>query len=475
MAKQKTDSDYTPQLDVSAPRSMRVAGRVTSLLLAAFLIGLFYLAYVLVSHSPFYMSKSGATGYGTVYDRTGDVLFDGTKPLSSYPAGQFADVGNLIGDASGQMANTLVGRNLSRLANYNFLYGKEQGQVSLHTTLSHKANKAVYWKLGKKNGTVIACNWKTGELLCCVSKPCVDIAKGYDNIDALPENSLLCKAFYPTVPGSTQKVSTLAAAYEKLGVSAVNQMQFSCTGTWINAKGQAIKCHEAKGHGTQTLTQAFRNSCNPFFAQLVQSAKLPLSAVIETYTRMGYSVNGAKADSMSLDGITIAPASTTLTDAKDFDTQWGCLGQGTTLVSPYQLMLWECAIANGTGTAQKPYLISSRTDVDGKYSPVHSAGKTDSFFSAETAKAIQAVMTENARTQYSYSLGKYTCGVKSGTAQVEQNGKAYENSLLAGFCLDEKCPVAFCVVIEERVNGELTTAQLTKTLLDALSGINSQK
>ena len=475
MAKQTTDAEAIPQLDVSAPRSMRTAGRLTSLLLAAFLIGLFYLAYVLVSQSSYYMAKSGSTGYGTVYDRSGDVLFDGTKPLSSYPAGQFADVGNLIGDASGQMSNTLVSRNLSRLANYNFLYGKDQGQVSLTTTLSHKANKAVFWKLGKKNGTVIACNWKTGELLCCVSKPCVDIAKGYDNLASLPENSLLCKAFYPLVPGSTQKVSTLAAAYERLGVSAVNQIQFSCAGTWLNAKGQAIKCHEAKGHGTQTLSQAFRNSCNPYFAQLIQSGKVPLSSVIETYTRMGYAVNGAKAESMSLDGITIAPASTTLTDAKDFDTQWGCLGQGSTLVSPYQLMLWQCAIANGSGSAQKPYLISSRTDVDGKFSAVQSAGKTGSFFSAETAKAIQNVMTENAKTQYSASLGKYKCGVKSGTAQVEQNGKAYENSLLAGFCLDDKCPVAFCVVIEERVNGELTTAQLTKTLLDSLSGINSQK
>lgn len=472
MAKQTAPADNAPQLDVSAPRSMRTAGRLTSVLIAAFLVGLFYLAYVLVSRSKFYMSKTGSTGYGTVYDRAGDVLFDGTKAMSSYPAGQFADVGNFIGDASGQMSNTLVSRNLSALANYNFLYGKEQGKVSLRTTLSHQVNKAVHWKLGKKNGTVIACNWKTGELLCCVSKPNFDPARGYENLASLPEGSLLCKAFYPIVPGSTQKVSTLAAAYEKLGAEVVNRLQFSCTGTWLNAKRQAIKCHEEKGHGTETLSQAFRNSCNPYFAQLIQSKELPLSSVIDTYTRMGYSVNGSKADTMTLDGITIAPASTKLTDANDFDTQWGCLGQGSTLVSPYQLMLWECAIANGTGTAQKPYLISSRTDVDGRYTPVHSAGKTGSFFSADTAKAIQAVMTENAKTQYSASLGKYKCGVKSGTAQVEQNGKAYENSLLTGFCLDDRCPVAFCVVIEERVSGELSTAQLTKTLLDALSGIS---
>ena len=53
MAKQTTDTVQAPPLNVSAPRSMRVAGRLTSLLIAAFLIGLFYLAYVLVTQSPY--------------------------------------------------------------------------------------------------------------------------------------------------------------------------------------------------------------------------------------------------------------------------------------------------------------------------------------------------------------------------------------------------------------------------------------
>ena len=79
MAKKK--QPRTPRLDISAPSSVRYAGRLTSLLLAAFLLGLIYLTYVLVTQAPFYMSKAGRAGYGTVYDRKGDVLFDGTRPL----------------------------------------------------------------------------------------------------------------------------------------------------------------------------------------------------------------------------------------------------------------------------------------------------------------------------------------------------------------------------------------------------------
>ena len=69
------------------------------------------------------------------------------------------------------------------------------------------------------------------------------------------------------------------------------------------------------------------------------------------------------------------------------------------------------------------------------------------------------------------TVGKYVCGVKSGTAQVTQDGKSYENSFLTGFCLDDRCPVAFCVMIENRVKTDISAAQITKVLLDALCGV----
>lgn len=464
----KAQSKVKIPIDIRPPRSTLRAGRAVTLLILCFLLGMVYLAYVLVTQSPTYMAKSGRTTYGIVYDRTGDVLFDGTQPLSSYPAGQFADVGNFIGDTSGQMTNTLVARNRTALANFSFTAGTG-GRASMQTTLHHAANRTVYDALGSKNGTVIACNWQTGELLVCVSKPCVDPALGYANLEEMPSGSLLCKAFYPIVPGSTQKVSTLIAAYETLGVEAVNALEYRCDGSWRNANGQRINCHKSSGHGNERLVEAFANSCNPYFAQLVQSEALPLSRILETYTRMGYAVNGEKVDALRLDGITIPAASTTLTDANDFDTQWGCLGQGDTLVSPYQLMLWQTAIARGTGQATCPYLITSCTDVKGQTTSVGRTETTQQLFSQEAAEAVRAVMTQNVREHYQASLAEFQCGVKSGTAQVKEQGKEYENSLLAGFCLDANCPIAFCIVIEERTSHDVSTAEIAKTLLHALA------
>ena len=459
-----------PVLNTAAVPSMRRAGKWTALLLTAFFIGLIYLAYRLITQSAFYMAKSGAATYGKVVDRTGDVLFDGTQPLSNYGWGQFADVGNLIGDTSGQMSNTIVAKNIGLLANYSFTYGNNAGTTVLETTLLHSANRAVSNAFGMKNGTAIAYNWKTGEVPVCVSKPCVDIAQGYDNLAAMPEGSLLCKAFYPTVPGSTQKVSTLLAADESAGVEKINALQYECTGSWTNPNGDDIHCHSEFGHGVQDLAAAFANSCNPYFAQLVQSGIVPLSDIITSYTRMGYAVNGEPAEPLNLNGIVIQPASTKLTDKDQFETEWGALGQGKTLVSPFQLMLWQGAIANGTGTAVKPYLLESKTTADQKQVSLASHMHTEQMFTPTAAKAVQAVMTKNAAEHYYVSLGNYTCGVKSGTAQVSDDGRQYENSLLVGYCLDESCPVAFCILIEERESWDITTAQIAKVLLDSLTG-----
>ena len=48
------------------------------------------------------------------------------------------------------------------------------------------------------------------------------------------------------------------------------------------------------------------------------------------------------------------------------------------------------------------------------------------------------------------------------------NGGKEENSLLVGFVDDPDFPIAFCVVIENRVSGEIATHQIVQKMLDAL-------
>jgi cell division protein FtsI/penicillin-binding protein 2 len=180
---------------------------------------------------------------------------------------------------------------------------------------------------------------------------------------------------------------------------------------------------------------------------------------------MGYAINGEKGSKIDINGILSFKASTTLTDTDDFNTQWGCMGQGETLVSPCQSMMWQSAIANKTGKMTNPYLISYSTDVFGnKQNEAETTFSDSQVFSAETASDIYDIMVKNGTENYS-SIG-YSVGVKSGTAQVENKTK--ENSLLSGFCTEEDLPIAFCIVIEDRQAGEISTNEIAKVLLSSL-------
>lgn len=444
-------------------QSIRRGERLTILILVAFFIGMGILVFKVVRESSFYMSHSDDVTLGKVYDRNNQVLFDPDASTETYEADYFVDVGNVIGDDSGQMTNTLVSENLESLQNYSLIFGATpHGQTAIYSTLDHEANRTVYNAFGNKDGTAIAYNYQTGEILVCVSKPSVNILDNYANIAELREGSLICKAFYETTPGSTQKIATTAAALETFGYDGLMSRSYNCSGIYTTKYNQQIKCHDLSGHGTQNIVQAFENSCNPFFAQLVQD--MPLDRIISTYSRMGIAVNEEKSKKIEFDGISSFSASTKLTDTSDFDTMWSCMGQSEALASPCQMMLWESAIANGTGTVTNPYLIDHTTGVTGSttYSAETSYG--DAIFSAEVAGQIKQIMRQNGQEKYA-SIG-YPVGVKSGTAQVK-NG-ASENSLLVGFNDDPNFPIAFCVVIEDRVSGELSTSELVSTMLHAL-------
>ena len=189
---------------------------------------------------------------------------------------------------------------------------------------------------------------------------------------------------------------------------------------------------------------------------------MPLDNIIQTYTRMGIAVNDTKMQKIQFDGLSSFSASTKLTDTSDFETMWSCMGQSEALASPLQMMLWESAIANASGKVTEPYLIDHTTNVTGstKYEAKTTYGENN-IFSAEVASQIKQIMRQNGQERYS-SIG-YPVGVKSGTAQV-QNG-ASENSLLVGFNDDPNLPIAFCVVIEDRVSGEISTSDIVSTML----------
>lgn len=448
-------------------KSIKRTQRVITLFLLIFIAGMAALVVKIEREAPFYMMNSDNHQLGKVYDRTGEVIFDGSGQ-TAFPDGSLIDLGNLIGDDKGQMSNTLVARNIEKLNNYSFNAGlvKEGGQAAIYTTIDHYANRAVYNAYMGAKGCAVAYNYKTGEILVCTSLPNIDVTQGYDGIADFETGTLISKAMYGTVPGSTQKVSTVITALEIMGPDKLFAKSFNCEGHYTNKTGGVIDCHNVYGHGTQNIQQAVENSCNPFFAQLVEDPDMPLDRIEQVYTKLGYAVNGAKEKYIDIDGIQCEKASTTLVDSNDFNTQWACIGQGETLVSPMQLMMWQSAIANGTGKMTMPHLIDRVTDVYGEVSELAKTSYSKQLFSQETASTMRQILLTNGANHYAYSIPGYSLAIKSGTAQVKEG--AEDNSLLVGFVDDDRHPIAFCVLLENRYSTPVTSEQIVSAMLNAL-------
>ncbi len=410
------------------------------------------------------MSNSSGVILGKVYDRNGDVLFDQNATPDTYGNDYFTDISNVIGNDSGRMTNTLVSENIQYLNNYSFSAGNrgDDGKSAIYTTLNHNANRAVYDAFGGKNGTAIAYNYLTGEILVCVSKPGLNPFGGYTDLE---DGTLLNKAFYKFTPGSTQKIATLIAARETMGTELLSSKLYSCSGSYNNMNGQTIYCHNLDGHGEQNIYQAFANSCNPFFAQLVEDQDFNIDLAIDALKQMGYSVNKSEPYTLEINNIGVQAASTTLTDKHEFSTQWGFIGQGETMVSPCMLMMWQSAIANGTGKSVKPYFISHTTRLDGTSDNRAQTVYTKKFFSEDTAAYVKDVMMQNGQ-RYTGSIPGYSLCIKSGTAQVKDGDE--ENAFLVGFDTNTEHPIAFCVLIENRQQGDITTDSIVNTLLSSL-------
>ncbi|MBE6852229.1 MAG: ABC transporter permease [Ruminococcus sp.] len=445
-------------------RSIKRNLGLITLMLTLFLAGMFVLVYTIYTESSFYILNSDSADLGKVYDRNGDVLFDKNAVPDTYGYDHFTDVANFIGNDSGQMTNTLVSQNLTLLNNYSFSIGEKgkDGQSAIYTTIDHNANKRVYDSFGNKNGAAIAYNYKTGEILVCTSRPGLNPFGGYSELE---EGSLLCKAFYKFVPGSTQKILTLIAARESMGEPLLESKQYNCDSVFHNTSGQPIYCHYTSGHGTQHIINAFANSCNPFFAQLVEDSDFNMELATTSLKKLGYSVNKSAPYKLEINNISVETASTTLTDKYDFSTQWGFIGQGETMISPCMLMMWQSAVANETGKSTLPYMIDHITDVNGTSEDMKKTDFSSQFFSGETASYVKNIMISNGE-RYNGSIPGYTLAIKSGTAQIKNGDE--ENSLLTGFDTNPEHPIAFCVLIEDRHPGDITTEHIVHTLLSAL-------
>ena len=411
--------------------------------------------WVTFSGSPHVYTGVNLDG-GVVTDRDGTLLLDSTdgRTYSDDAATRTATM-HLLGDRYGYIQAPLLGSFADDMIGFdkiNGLYGAEGTEANAALTLSAAAQTAAYQALGNYHGTVGVYNYKTGEILCAVTSPSydpdnmtdveADTSGAYDGVYV---NRFFQAAY---TPGSIFKIVTLAAAIET--VPDWENLTFTCEGKTIIG-GQEIICEGV--HGTITLKQALAHSCNVAFGEL--AGKVGTKALMEYAEKLGLS------ESFECDGIPVKAGTVDLKDADAGDLAWAGIGQYTDQVNALTFMRAMGRIAGG-GTGAEPYLMAKITRGE---KTVYEA-KTEMSsraLKAETAAKMTEYLRNNVATIYGDGQfsGLNVCA-KSGTAEHE--GETAD-AMFAGFCVDENCPLAFVVFVENGGSGSAVAAPIAAKVL----------
>ena len=411
--------------------------------------------WVTFSGSPHVYTGVNLDG-GVVTDRDGTLLLDSTdgRTYSADAVTRTATM-HLLGDRYGYIQAPLLGSFADDMIGFdkiNGLYGAEGTEANAALTLSAAAQTAAYQALGNYHGTVGVYNYKTGEILCAVTSPSYD-PDNMPDVDADTSGAydgVYVNRFFQAAytPGSIFKVVTLAAAIET--VPDWESLTFTCEGKTIIG-GQEIICEGV--HGTITLKQALAHSCNVAFGEL--------AGKVGTKTLMEYAEKLGLTESFECDGIPVKAGTVGLEDADAGDLAWAGIGQYTDQVNALTFMRAMGRIAGG-GTGAEPYLMAKITR--GEKTVYEAKTETSSrALKAETAAKLTEYLRNNVATMYGdWQFGGLNVCAKSGTAEHE--GETAD-AMFAGFCVDENCPLAFVVFVENGGSGSAVAAPIAAKVL----------
>ena len=414
--------------------------------------------WILFSGSP-HLYKGNKVNVGVIADNTGGLLAD-LRDGRTYCENEQVrkSVLHWVGDRKGNVSVAFVEHYATELMGYDpingiYTYGDTYGTLNL--TLSAKVQAAVLEAMGDRVGTVAVYNYKTGELICAVTTPTFDPD---DVPDIQGDTSGAYTGVYMNrftqskyIPGSIFKIVTLAAALET--IPNIQEQRFTCTGTYIIQNGD-ITCERA--HGNLSLKDAFSNSCNCAFAQIVE---LMGSQKLERYVRL-FGIT----EPVSFDGITTTAGNFNLTGATAEQIAWSGIGQHKDQINPCAFLRFVGAVAGG-GVGVEPYVVSS-VSVGDRETYTATTRKTERLISKQTADILREYLANNVETKY--GAEKFPISsvcAKSGTGEVG-TGKI-PNAMFTGFISDPQYPFAFIAAIEEGGYGSQTCIPILNEALKA--------
>ena len=275
----------------------------------------------------------------------------------------------------------------------------------------------------------------------------IDALSGKEKTDAIVKEQALQwrnKAVSDTYePGSVFKAFTLAMAVEE-GLADKGET-YGCSGV-VERGGEKIHCHVTSGHGTQTLLEATKNSCNPAFIAIGE--KVGANNFFKYLSAFGFTEKT---------GIDLPGESGSIFYTADrmnvVELATCSFGQSNTF-TPIQMITAMSAIANG-GNLMQPHVVTKILDDKGNIvkniEPTIKRQVISKETSAKVCDILEKVVS-GGTGKNSYIMGYQIAG-KTGTSQkIDLKIKEGRDEHIASFCAfgpAEKPEIAVLIMLDE--------------------------
>lgn len=286
---------------------------------------------------------------------------------------------------------------------------------------------------------VIISDVESGEILSMSSRPNFDqndIGK-YISDTEKSKGELRNRVIQNTyAPGSVFKIVTLYAALDTKVID--ENYTYNCTGNIkIGKNKEILNCNNKEGHGIQSLTEAFANSCNTAFFDIAD--KVGKSKIIEYAKKLHLDervdigleeeVNREIPEDISIRNLSI--------------------GQGSMEFTPIQINQMTQIIANN-GTYKPLYIYDSIIDNNKSILKSFNQSKEDEIISPYTLTIVKDMMKKVSLSGTGEALKDLEggCGVKTGTAQTNIDGISVNNGWITGFYPSDTPKYTITVIVE---------------------------
>lgn len=338
----------------------------------------------------------------------------------------------------------------------------------------------------KNGGNVVVMNPNNGDILAMATYPDYNLNTPFEPNETINSNWELLNSNEKTSrlqtmwrnksvndtyePGSTFKVLMASIGLEE-NVVDTDSVAFSCSG-YENIYDTKIACWSTVGHGTESLREALKDSCNPSFMQLgkkIGASKLyKYFEAFGLFDKTGIAVSGEAVSNFHK-----------LEKVGPVELAVMSFGQRFN-ITPLQLITAACSIAN-KGVLMQPRIVKNIENTDDgsitSLEPVEVRQVISESTAAKVCEMLQSVV-ESGTGRYGQVKG-YTIAGKTGTSEPpagQEKSVGYVASYLA-FSPTQNAEVAILVTLynpqgQSHQGGQIAGPVVSQMLSEILPYLN---